>query len=364
MDVKLAPMKQHAVLARLIGHTFAIPNLKRLFVTWPEVLTNPHYRSIVPLVNQALDRISAKLPLLAKRKKDDIALLTALWYPHAEKEVLQTLALFAVWLVCWDDIVDGNEGDLSADLERANTWRDTTVDTMKIALGTDVFGEPKGEEEGDADDVNLILQDFGERYRKTAPVEQCTRLFAELCSFVKGCGIEQRIRLEGQVPTYKFYMTFRLQTVGGGPLCSLVEYATQERLPPSIHDSKYRKWLWDQVCVLLALINDLLSLKKEVAAGCVVNAVATLFTSKKHVGDVGIEVEEKMEKAVEDFEHAAEGLLGIKAVKEDEELKGVVTRYIDGCRSIVTGTLEFTLTSPRYNLSQFMDKYGGLTVCL
>lgn len=336
--MKPAPLNQNAILAALRGQTLLIPSLTPLFRHWPSTAAaaqpNPHYRSAIPLVDQAIDRIAATHPLIAKRKGDDIALLTALWYPTAEQRVLQNLALYAVWLVCWDDCVDAGEGVLAGDLEAAEGWRERTGDIVMRSLGI------KGvEEEGQVDAVNAIFQDFGDGFR-SSPTAQRARLYDEVQYFIKCCGTEQKLRLENYIPDYSSYMSFRLGTVGGRMLCSLVEYAISEELPAPAIYSPSRDKLWNQVCVLLSLMNDALSLKKELASDCVINAVTALLAPEKGLGAVMRELWDKLGEAVQEFDRAADALLEL--VKGDEKGTSAVRRHVDGCRAIVIGTLEFT----------------------
>ena len=332
--MKHAPLNQNAILNALRGQTLCIPSLTPLFRTWPAPQPNPHYRSAVPLVDQAIDRIAATQPLIAKRKRDDIALLTALWYPHADQHVLQTLAWFAVWVVCWDDCVDANEGDLAGDFDKAERWRFKSLEGSRESLRLDDTGS-----NGQVDAINAIFKDFGNSFYQ-CPKPQRQRLYDEVQFFIKCCSTEQKLQLERFIPDYDSYMSFRLGTIGGRMLCALVEHATSDELPPLIADSVYRVEIWNQVCILLTLLNDMLSLKKELASDCVINAVSALLSLEKDLAAVIGDLKGKMREAVEKFDRAAESLL--KLVKDDAEQTGVVRRHIDGCRAIVTGTLEFT----------------------
>lgn len=247
---------------------------------------------------------------------------------------MQTLAVYAVWLVCWDDCVDANEGDLAGDYEAAERWRGRTVDVVRRIL--EVGGKGRI---GEGDAVNEVFQDFATPFIEKASMVQRQHLFDELRFFIECCAVEQKLRLENTIPDYDSYIPFRIGTVAGRTLCSLVEYASQEELPPSIANSPLRSEMWDQVSILLSLMNDLLSLKKELHSECVINAVAALLAPEKSIDDVVREVEEKLKWAVGEFDRVADGL--VKLVEDDEVKKGVVMRYVDGCRAVVTGTLEF-----------------------
>lgn len=226
--------------------------------------------------------------------------------------------------------MDAGEGGLAGDFEAAERWRGRTVGVIRGSLGVG--------EKGDGDAVSEVFEEFAARFTGEVSVIQRQTLFDELRFFIDCCAIEQKLRLEKTIPDYDSYIPFRIGTVAGRTLCSLVEYATQEALPASIAASPLRSELWDQVSILLSLTNDLLSLKKELHSECVINAVAALMAPERGLGDAVGEVEEKLRRAVGDFDRAADGLVRLVG---DEGERGVVVRYVDGCRAVVTGTLEF-----------------------
>lgn len=269
----------------------------------------------------------------------------------ARRPQLEALALYTAWLVCWDDAVDANEGHLAADFARAERWRCRTLDMVRRALvidGTDAHdgGGPTLED----DPISRAFQEFGSRFCQTAPVDQRRRLHCEIRAFITACATEQRLRLEHRVPDFGSYMDLRVDTVGGAMYCSLVPYATGEPLPAALASAPEIGRMWLQVCILLSLLNDVMSLKKELRTDCVINAVSALVEPGISLDEIVAQLEQRMRTAVREFDEAAEGLL--RMVGSDKDLTGLVRRYIDGCRATVTGTLEFTfvLLSPNCEL--------------
>jgi hypothetical protein len=175
---------QGAVVRALRGQTLRVPNLKAVFGGWPAAQQNPLYASVAqPAVTEVIDRVAASQPTAAGRREDDIALLVSLWYPdikggsrghgtgggdsdtdfdtdsdgEAAAAVLRNLAAFAVWLVCWDDEVDADDGgDLAGDFARAESWRQRTLTVLERALSRD----EDGEEEEELDALNGVLVDW------------------------------------------------------------------------------------------------------------------------------------------------------------------------------------------------------------
>lgn len=340
-----APLTQDEVIVRLRGQTLRILDLNQIFAKWPPATTNEHYGEIVPDIQAAVRSVMTGSQLSAeKRLKDDIALLTSLWYPNATLEQLRILGFYAVWLICWDDEVDANEGDLANDFEKAEAWREKTLHLVRRALGEVHDGDDNTLDAGSP--LDGLMKTIGDSLRVSGKEsygpDQRLHFLQEIESFVRGCSTEQRLRIEQVVPAYDDYMTMRIETVAGKTLCALVDYANNLPTLPTIRYSAARQHIEKQVSVLLSLLNDLLSLKKELKTDCVINVVATLLTADNTLEAVVEHVVGMMKQAVEVFDWAAETLL---YESNDQAEKEAAEIFIAGCRSIVTGTLAFTWVS-------------------
>ncbi|KAF4444347.1 hypothetical protein F53441_11159 [Fusarium austroafricanum] len=127
-----------------------------------------------------------------------------------------------------------------------------------------------------------------------------------------------------------------------------------ERLPTAVSSAPEIVQMWTQVSILQSLLNDMLSLKKELRTDCVINAVAAIMEPGMTLDMVISELEERMRLAVKQFDEAADKLL--KKTEFRKEIRPIVERYANGYRSIVTGMLKFTLTSPRYDISKLIQE--------
>ncbi|KAF4345585.1 terpene synthase [Fusarium beomiforme] len=358
--MKHSRLNQTAIVEAIRGQTLRLPNLHNLFRSWPKPQGqfNSHHEHVAPLVNQAVDRMVLAYPLIARRKKDEIAFLACSLYPQARKRQIEALTLYTTWLVCWDDAVDANEGELAGDFARAELWRGQTMRMVREALAIDETRVGKV----DDDPISGVFREFGSRFCETASRDQRRLLHDEIQFFIESCAAEQKLRLAGQVPVYESYMKMRIGTVGGRMLCSLVPYAMHESLPAAVLSAPEVVQIWTQVSILQSVLNDMLSLKKELRTGCVINAITAIMEPGMTLDMVVNELEERMKMAVKKFDEAVGGLF--EKAEFQEDLRPTVERYVDGCRSIVTGTLGFTLTSPRYSMSQLIREDGSLEIIL
>jgi hypothetical protein len=333
-----SPFGQAAIITALKGQTLRIPNLTSLFQSWPSPSLNTHYPELVSLASSTILNIAAAAPQLhiERRLRDDIALLACLWFPYAQRKEIEALVLFAVWVVCWDDTVDANEGDLAADFAGAEEWRNKTLQIARTA-----FQLPEAAQNGAVDAINAVLVSFGQRYIEGgAPLEQRQRMYDETSIFIRACATEQKMRLGEAMPGFDEYMALREGTIGGGVMCALVPFAMGRNVPFELIDSPHVAVLLKQANILLSLLNDTLSLKKELHTDCVINAVCTLFTPETPLDEVMTQIYQKMQDAVRRFNEAAGEL--INQFLTDDNLHSLAKDLIDGYRSIVTGTLEFT----------------------
>ncbi|KAL7950589.1 terpene synthase [Trichoderma barbatum] len=352
---------QAALIAALKGQTLRIPNLTALFQTWPSQTLNTHYQESATLTTNTILQIAAIAPHLQieRRLRDDIALLACLWYPQAPKPRLEALVLYSVWLICWDDTVDENEGDLAGDLARAQTWRNKTLQIAKAALQLPGATPLQG---GEVDAINAVLVDFGERYAKEAPLRERQLLYDEIAIFIQACAAEQKLRLDEAVPGFDEYMTLRDGTVAGGMLRALVPFAMGRDVPEEILGSPHVQALRRQVNTVVGLSNDTLSLKKELHTDCVINAVCALLTPETTLDEVMAQIHQKLQDGVRQFDVAAGKLLA--QFLHDDHLHSLARDLVNGYRYLVTGTLEFTLKSPRYNIAQLLRQDGSLEIVL
>ncbi|KAH7269885.1 isoprenoid synthase domain-containing protein [Fusarium redolens] len=358
--MKYSRLNQAAIVDALRGQTLRTPNLHNLFRSWPnpQGQLNTHHEHVTPIVNQAVDRMAIAYPLIARRKQDDIASLVCSLYPQARQRQIEALTLYTTWLVCWDDAVDANEGDLAVDFTRAERWRGQTMRMVREALVIDEMNVS----EADDDPINSVFREFGARFCQTASRDYRRLLHDEIQFFINSCAAEQKLRLASHIPDYESYMKMRIGTVGGRMLCSLVPYAIDERLPEALSSAPEIVQTWTQVSIIQSLMNDMLSLKKELRTDCVINAVAAIMESGMTLDVVVAKLEERMKMAVKNFDKAANELL--QKTEFQEQTHPIVKRYVDGCRSIVTGTLRFTLTSPRYNIHKLIEEDGSLKITL
>ncbi|KAK1638321.1 isoprenoid synthase domain-containing protein [Colletotrichum phormii] len=329
-----------AVVKALKGQTLHVPNLYDIFKGWPVKKTNPHYKRMIPIVEEAFDRL-IKSPLLREKYREaNYARFVSLYYPHPDWEQVQTLALYIIWLFCWDDAIDQQgSDDLSSDLLRAKTRHDNTIIVLEHVLDLSF-------DDGSViqyDHANTELKAIGAQLLKAYTREQRQTFMNQMKRYIKNCHKEQAMRLQGDLPDIQTYSELRHGTAAVWTLCALIEYSLGENMPEHIRYMKEVQTIWEETSRGIWITNDILSLKKEIPqdeakAESVVNAVPILMGEGKSLQQAVDTLLTELQDSVAIFELATSVLEEAAGEKNQK----IIRKYCDACRCMVTGSVQFT----------------------
>ncbi|KAK1967252.1 terpenoid synthase [Colletotrichum sublineola] len=346
------------IIEALKGQAIHVPNLYSIFKGWP-VKANINYERLVPVVEDAFDRQSPNLR--EKYRRANYARFVSLYYPHPEWNQVRILALYIIWLFCWDDAIDQQgTGDLSNDLLRAKTRRDNTIRVLEHVLGLD----NKFDSDIEFAQADYELKVIGDELKKAYTQEQRQVFMNQMRRYIGNCHEEQAMRLQGTLPGIDSYSELRHGTAAVWTLCALVEFGLSEKIPEHIRYMKQIQTIWSETSRAVWITNDILSLRKEIpeeGSESVVNAVPIIM---KHEGKCPQQAVDallaELVTSVTAFEAAAIDLE--EAVgKEGKEL---MKTYCDACRCMVTGSIQFTFESSRYKLEGCLNEDGSLDILL
>ncbi|KAK2778228.1 hypothetical protein CKAH01_03184 [Colletotrichum kahawae] len=350
------------ILEALRGEVLHVPDLREIFKNWP-VEANTNYKEIIPVVEAAFDRLVRNPGLREKYRKANYARFVSLYYPHPDWNQIQTLALYIVWLFCWDDAIDQQGSDLSANLARAKTHRNDTIRVLNKALGLSTTSN--NSYNITCDHVNAELITIGAELCKAYNFEQRQTFMNQMRRYIENCDKEQSFRLRGTLPSMEAYKELRHGTAAVWTLCALIEYGLGESIPEHIRCMAELQTLWLETSRGIWITNDILSLKKEIpkddrADESIVNAVPILMVEEGKSPQQAVDaLLADLTVSVTTFEGAANTLA--EAAGEGRQ---AVLRYCDACRCMVTGSIRFTFESTRYKLGACMNADGSLDISL
>ncbi|OBR05021.1 Terpene synthase family protein [Colletotrichum higginsianum IMI 349063] len=354
-------IETQAMITALKGTAIRVPNLYGILKGWP-VKANINYKRLIPVIESTFDRLVKPSQLREKYRKANYARFVSLYYPHPKWDQVRILALYIIWLFCWDDAIDQQgTGDLSNDILHAKAHRDNTIRVLEHFLG---LAPPKTKLSVELQNANPELKMIGDKLQMGYSLEQRQTFMTQMRRYIDNCHEEQKMRLQGTLPDIESYSELRHGTAAVWTLCALIEYGLSDNIPEDIRHMGQIQTIWSETSRAIWITNDILSLRKEIpkeGSESIVNAIPILMKHKgispqQAVDDLLAE----LATSVTVFEEAA-GILEQSAGKGGQEL---MKTYCDACRCMVTGSIQFTLESSRYKLEGCLNEDGSLDILL
>ncbi|KAI1430147.1 isoprenoid synthase domain-containing protein [Xylaria sp. FL1777] len=347
-------VNQRMLLAqRLSGQKLVIPDMRPLLSHWP---SGQHAEYEV--IKAAVDKRFAMLASEKNRKAisdADPALLAARWWPTASIRSYRVMTDLVIWFGLWDDVIE----KLGEDPAAAESLRVSTKDFVRSALTS-----PKGS--NTAATGNPLIQSFQPIATEACAFynqDQRRILLEHFDRYFDATRLEAEAERSSEIPGLKEYWEVRILTSGMGTLLGLSEYALQVQLPPSFVQSEAYSTLWVTTVVINSIVNDLLSLKKEMKAQSVLNSVAILFNQYDDL-DVAVQMSlDHTRQLVALFDRTADDVLSSSNMFDACELDAI-SQVIDLMRTVNTGNLEWSLQAKRYGVAQHMTDNGTIEVIL
>ncbi|KAK7735561.1 hypothetical protein SLS53_007474 [Cytospora paraplurivora] len=326
----------NAALSRELRGRRIHVDMTKSFLGWPTGARHSQYKRLQLECDRVLEIGVLDPNRCRKFKESDFALFSSLWWPYAEWEDLYTAMLFTVALFVWDDTIDTNEHTLASDFERAEVWREESLSYFKYHLKL----SPQDVEPRCPDEICLLFKEFAERFCEKFAEEQRLRMFSKIENFVAHNKLEQAERLAGRIPDYDEYMRIRYGVTGVRMFTLLLEITQQTVLPACVMDSPEMEEIIKECNFIIIVINDILSLKKEIATDCVVNLVPVLYKSGQPLEKVIPYLTEEMHASRDRLDSTAAKLDAM--TRHDPQLNRSLMTFIDGIRIMDTGTLEYS----------------------
>lgn len=127
------------------------------------------------------------------------------------------MAFYCVWLVLWDDAIDGAaEGDLAAE-----EYCQQSIAFVEHALG---LGEPGAPVPVAPTKVCESFAEVGRRVAGYCGLEERKRFMGSLRGYMDACVTEYRWRLSGRVPSVEEFYSWRLGTSSVDAALDLIRF--------------------------------------------------------------------------------------------------------------------------------------------
>ncbi|KAI0969919.1 isoprenoid synthase domain-containing protein [Xylaria arbuscula] len=345
---------QKGLLAqRLSGQKLVVPDIRPLMSHWPSGQHESY-----EVIKNAIDKRFSMLASERNRKAisdADPALLSAMWWPTASIRSYRVMTDLVIWFGLWDDVIE----KLTDDPAAAESLRVSTKDFIRSALTAN-------EGTTTTPTTNPLIQSFQPIATEACAFynqDQRRILLEHFDRYFDATRLEAEAEQSSEIPSLKEYWEVRILTSGMGTLLGLSEYAVQVQLPPSFVQSEAYSTLWVTTVVINSIINDLISLKKEMKAQSVVNSVAILFHQHNDL-DIAVKMSlDHTSQLIALFDRTAEDVLSSSNTFDASELDAI-SQIIDLMRTVNTGNLEWSLQAKRYGVAPYMTENGAIEVIL
>lgn len=291
-------------------------------------------------------KIRKKLKIL------DAVTFTAVGYPRTRPEQLFNITKLFIWFFPWDDALDDKADNCPpADIIQ---YRDDSIRIAKESLISDL--ERPSQLQTDPRIVGFW--DIARTYRAGMTPQSTQRLAQAMCQFISATANGYIIKDNDKPTTIEAYLTGREVNIGLFPLMELTYYADKVELP-----SKWRPennvimaGIWKETARAVVIVNDLLSLQKELMQSQYDSLVPLLMHHQ------GLTLQEAVDRAVQMLHEVYDRLQKHSihlsrqlTLKHAEEVKACIRIYMD----MVTSNLNWSFGCKRYVNESNMQKDGS-----
>ncbi|KAL9578090.1 MAG: hypothetical protein Q9203_007221 [Teloschistes exilis] len=340
-DYSLAPdLPLAKVVRKSSGTTLIIPNMKELNPGWT-VASNAHRDSIREDLQSWI-----QLQYKAKDTRQKIAgidadRLVAMMYPRAGRMQLLNMTEFMIWGFPWDDAIDDvAEMQQPGDIDR---YRDETLAVVNSSLLSDLDEPPTPH-------PNPAIQSFrdvGSAIRADSPDILCQRVAGHVSGFIVSSAASQTVRKGVEATSTADYMQRREDNIGVYMLLELLFYVDKYDLPLQWRPetNHLMKTIWKEVGLMVTIVNDLLSLAKELQHGQYDNLVPFLMYHDDLNAQSAVDRAVQMCRESYDRFYQLEAQLYEQVGSQDE---GIVKAHVHGLKDVVMGNLYWSYSLERY----------------
>jgi hypothetical protein len=307
-------------------------------MTYAEVLRIPAISCpFSPWINPHVDAVHAQLvqwvrdfhlvqgeAALQRFARSRLAWLAARCHPNANHEELVVIAKWHVWVFLFDDHFDDSE-------------RGSQPEYMEPALQhfLSVLSDPAAAPQGPLAEA---LADLWARIVLLTTPQWQKRFIKDLAEYFHAALVEARWRAQGgPPPDLEVYITNRDKAGGVMPALDILEIPRHINLPSSLPASPAVQTLRRAACRFICWVNDLYSLRKELATDEGMNTILVIkqvyqCTLQQAVDRIGTMIDEQMHI----FQETELTLASYPPDMQDDaiqhyfvELRGALRGYLD-----------------------------------
>ncbi|KAI9376182.1 isoprenoid synthase domain-containing protein [Aspergillus egyptiacus] len=324
------------------GQKATLPNFYTLFPDWKPVLHPEYERARDEVLNPWIQRWVPDSTKALQFQKAEFGVFAAVMCAGVSFEKLATVSKAFAWYFIWDDLFDC--GSLTGKDVAATEYREISMQYFRAVL-CNRGGKP---------DLSAFSQELQKVRRSASHLEQNVNqgtvtlelLLEKKLFYVSSVDTVDMPFRGNQVPLLTDYLKRRERTAGVYPVIATIPFIYGVEVSrKQIGNDLLMRLLWRHTSYLVHMINDMFSLRKEIADNQIENIVPVLMLN------LGVDCNQAMQLSHQLAQEANRGFLEVEHALRcihSCTTPGTSDVFIEGCRNIVMGLTYWSYSGQRY----------------
>ncbi|KAL4906192.1 hypothetical protein BDW74DRAFT_177213 [Aspergillus multicolor] len=331
------------------GQKATLPTFYSLFPEWRPVL-HPEYEKVRDdILNPWLERWVPNPITARKFQKAEFGVFAAVMCAKTSFEKLCTVAKAFAWYFIWDDLFDC--GTLSANTEAALAYRQKSMQYFRAVLSNSDRMPDLSEFSEELQHALHCWDEVAAHLRLECSQDTLSVLLEQKLFYVSSVDTVDMLFRGNRVPSLAEYWERREQTAGVYPVIATIPFIYGIDTSRNDIDTDLMQSLWRHTSYSVHMINDMFSLRKEIADNQIENMVPVIMLNE------GIDCKEAMRRSHDYVREAAQGFRNIegrlRAQSQSLDLPprttlGIQKAFIEGCKNVVMGLTHWSYSGQRY----------------
>ncbi|KAK2062723.1 terpene synthase family protein [Colletotrichum caudatum] len=348
-------MTREKILQQLHGQNVRIPDLGKIMGDWPKG-QNIHSEVVNTKILEIIKTHAVNDTVRTRLTKAMLSSQLAGWYPYASCDRIEALTSFQAWMFIIDDMLDQYSLVENFDFASLHVMladcRDFVERSLDVANTTDNATLQYKDH-----DAVVSFEEYAQAVRKSYSHNRPyrARIAKEAIMTLNGYRQEALNRYAGRIPSLEEYLGYREASSCIMQVAVNLEFANGISLPEEVMESEEMRELYRAAVAVVWIVNDIVSLRKEIKEGFVENLVVLLSHGNIQTGmDGSVARLEREVAAVNEASNAAAGRFANTPYKDH------VSLLARNCKNMCMANWLWSMRTPRYCLWDIKpDADGG-----
>ncbi|WYZ36513.1 hypothetical protein EsH8_II_000019 [Colletotrichum jinshuiense] len=268
------------------------------------------------------------------------------WYPYASRERIEALTSFQAWMFIIDDMLDQYSLVQKFDFAALHVMLADCRDFVERSLGVLTTAETSTTQYRDHDAV-VSFEEYAKAVRLFYDnnYNYRVRIAKEVTATLKGYRQEALNRYDRRVPTLDEYLSYREASSCIMQVAVNLEFANGISLPEDVMNSAEMNKLYHAAVAVIWIVNDIVSMRKEIKEGFVENLVVLLANGDVQDGlDASVA---RLQTEIAAVNEASEAAVKRFAGTPHQHHVSLLAR---NCKNMCMANWLWSLETPRYCL--------------